>query len=163
MYYLSIVCARQSIQIANPYFVPDQAAIDILLDARKRGVQVTVIVSGIRNDNWLARYNSTRLYGVLLQRGIHLYEYNHTMLHQKTMVVDGRWATIGTANFDSRSFALNEESNVSFTDRTLVGELQRTFEADLAVSERITLAAWQRRGVWARAQELVASVFQEQA
>jgi cardiolipin synthase len=163
LYYLAIVCARQSIRIANPYFVPDQAAIDILLDARKRGVKVTVLVSGIRNDNWLARYNSTRLYGVLLKRGISLYEYNRTMLHQKTMVVDGRWATIGTTNFDNRSFALNEESNVSFTDRSLVDQLQRTFETDVAVSERMTLQKWQRRGAWIRLQELVASVFQEQA
>ena len=163
LYFLAIVCARQSIQIANPYFVPDQAAIDILSDARKRGVAVTVIVSGIRNDNWLARYNSTRLYGALLKRGIRLYEYNRTMLHQKTMVVDGRWATIGTTNFDNRSFALNEESNVSFTDRSLVAALQRAFEADLKVSERVTSRAWQRRGVWTRLQELVASVFQEQA
>ncbi len=163
LYYLAIVCARRSIQIANPYFVPDQAAIDILLDARKRGVNVTILVSGIRNDNWLARYNSTRLYGVLLGRGLSLYEYNRTMLHQKTMVVDGKWATIGTTNFDNRSFALNEESNVSFTDPTLVEELQRTFAADLAVSERITLSRWKRRGVWVRVQEIVASILQEQA
>jgi cardiolipin synthase A/B len=143
--------------------VPDQAAIDILCDARKRGVEVTVIVSGIRNDNWLARYNSTRLYGPLLTRGINLYEYNRTMLHQKTMVVDGRWATIGTTNFDNRSFALNEESNVSFTERSLVEALQRAFEADRKTSERITIARWKQRGVWTRAQEVVASVFQEQA
>jgi cardiolipin synthase len=163
LYFLAIVCARHSIQIANPYFVPDQAALDILIDARKRGVDVRVIVSGIRNDNWLARYNSTRLYGALLEHGISLYEYNRTMLHQKTMIVDGRWATIGTTNFDNRSFALNEESNVSFTDRPLVESLERAFAADLAASERITLARWTRRGVWTRAQELVASLFQEQA
>ena len=163
LYFLAIVCARRSILIANPYFVPDQAALDILIDARKRGVEVRVIVSGIRNDNWLARYNSTRLYGALLRNGIRLYEYNRTMLHQKTMVVDGHWATIGTTNFDNRSFALNEESNVSFTDQSLVEALTREFEADLEVSERVTMARWERRGMWARAQELVASLFQEQA
>ena len=163
LYFLAIVCARHSIKIANPYFVPDQAALDILIDARKRGVDVRVIVSGIRNDNWLARYNSTRLYGALLRHGINLYEYNRTMLHQKTMVVDGRWATIGTTNFDSRSFALNEESNVSFTDRALVEAVGQAFEADLEVSERVTMARWKQRGVWTRAQELVASLFQEQA
>jgi cardiolipin synthase len=163
LYYLSIVCARHSIQIANPYFVPDQAAVDILLDARKRGVDVTVIVSGIRNDNWLARYNSTRLYGALLKRGINIYEYNRTMLHQKIMTVDGKWATIGTTNFDNRSFALNEESNVSFIDPSLVQSLQRAFEADLAVSEQVTLTTWRRRGLWTRLQELVASMLQEQA
>jgi cardiolipin synthase A/B len=163
LYYLSIVCARQSVQIANPYFVPDQAAVDILLDARKRGVHVNVVVSGIRNDNWLARRNSTRLYGALLKGGIKIYEYNGTMLHQKTMVVDGTWATIGTTNFDNRSFALNEESNVSFTDPSLVQALQQAFEADLAVSEPITLAGWRRRGLWTRLEELVASLLQDQA
>lgn len=96
-------------------------------------------------------------------RGINLYEYNRTMLHQKTMVVDGQWATIGTTNFDNRSFALNEESNVSFTERSLVEALQGAFEADRKASERITIARWKQRGVWTRAQEVVASVFQEQA
>ena len=85
------------------------------------------------------------------------------MLHQKTMVVDGKWATIGTTNFDNRSFALNEESNVSFIDPSLVQPLQRAFEADLAVSEEMTLAMWRRRGLWSRLQELVASLLQEQA
>ena len=83
------------------------------------------------------------------------------MLHQKTMVVDGAWATIGTANFDNRSFAFNEESNVSFHDRALCGGW-RTLLDDLAVSDRVTLEAWQRRGVLARAQELVASLLEDQ-
>jgi cardiolipin synthase len=163
LYYLSIVCARKSIEITNPYFVPDQAAIDILIDAKKRGVSVTVLVTGIHNDNWLARHNSVRLYGPLLEGGVRLFEYNRTMLHQKTMVIDGRWATIGTTNFDNRSFALNEESNVSFDDPALVKKLQRTFEEDVARAEPVTLEHWRRRGVLARAQELVASLFVEQA
>jgi cardiolipin synthase len=162
LYYLSIVCARKSIQITNPYFVPDQAAIDILIDAMKRGVAVTVLVTGIHNDNWLARHNSTRLYGPLLEGGIRLYEYNRTMLHQKTMVIDGRWATIGTTNFDNRSFALNEESNASFDDPGLVAQLQRTFEEDVARAEPVTLEKWRRRGTMAHAQELIASLFVEQ-
>jgi cardiolipin synthase len=103
------------------------------------------------------------LYGALLKGGIKIYEYNRTMLHQKTMVVDGTWATIGTTNFDNRSFALNEESNVSFTDPSLVQALQQAFEADLAVSEPMTLARWRRRGLWTRLEELVASLLQDQA
>ena len=112
MYYLSIVCARRSIYIANPYFVPDPVAIDTLIDAKQRGVDVRVMVSGIRNDNWLARHNSVRLFGRLLDAGIEILEYNRTMLHHKTMVVDRLWVTVGTTNFDNRSFAHNEESNV---------------------------------------------------
>jgi cardiolipin synthase len=162
IYYLSIVCARRSIYIANPYFVPDPVSIETLIEAKKRGVDVRIMVSGIRNDNWLARQNSVRLFGRLLAAGIEIHEYNRTMLHQKTMVVDRRWATIGTTNFDNRSFAHNEESNVSWFDRDLAGQLQDVFLEDLAVCERVTLAAWRKRGVWARSQEFVASFLQEQ-
>jgi cardiolipin synthase A/B len=162
LYYLSIVSSRRSILIANPYFVPDQVAIEALTAARARGVDVKIVVSGIRNDNWLARQNSVRLYGKLLRANIEIYEYNRTMLHQKTMSVDSAWATVGTANFDNRSFAFNEESNVSFHDRALVRQLEESFYADLAVSRRVTLEAWRRRGVLARAQEILASVFEDQ-
>ena len=109
--------ARRSIYIANPYFVPDAAAIDALVEAKRRGVDVRIMVSGIHNDNWLARQNSVRLYGPLLEAGIEILEYNRTMLHHKTMVVDGVWATVGTTNFDNRSFAHNEENNVCVYDR----------------------------------------------
>jgi len=162
LYYFAIVCARRSIHIANPYFVPDQAAIDSLVDASRRGVRVTILVSGRYNDNFVARRNSARLFGDLLQAGIEIYEYNRTMLHHKTMVVDGEWGTIGTTNFDNRSFAFNEESNVSFVDRRLVGALEETFERDRAVSDKLTLEAWRARGVWARAQEAAVWLLQDQ-
>ena len=84
--------------------------------AGARGVDVRVMVSGIHNDNWLARQNSVRLFGRLLEAGVEILEYNRTMLHHKTMVVDGVWATIGTTNFDNRSFAHNEENNVCVYD-----------------------------------------------
>ncbi len=163
MYYLSIVCARKAIYIANPYFVPDPVAIETLIEAKRRGVDVRIMVSGIRNDNWLARHNSVRLFGRLLEAGIAILEYNRTMLHHKTMVVDGVWATIGTTNFDNRSFAHNEESNVCFFDHTLAEQLQRTFLDDVAACARVERSAWARRGILARAQEFLASFLQEQA
>ena len=163
MYYLSIVCARQSIYIANPYFVPDPVAIETLIEAKQRGVDVRIMVSGIRNDNWLARHNSIRLFGRLLIAGIEIQEFNRTMLHHKTMVVDRRWVTVGTANFDSRSLAHNEESNVCCVDRRLAGQLHNVFLDDLNGSERVTIERWRRRGIWTRAQEVVAAVLQEQA
>jgi cardiolipin synthase A/B len=163
MYYLSIVCARESIYIANPYFVPDPVAIETLIEARRRGVEVRIMVSGIRNDNWLARQNSVRLFGRLLAAGIEIQEFNRTMLHHKTMVVDRRWVTIGTTNFDNRSFAHNEESNVCFYDRGLAEQLHGIFLDDLGGCQRVTVEAWRRRGLWARSQELVASLLQEQA
>jgi cardiolipin synthase len=163
MYYLSIACARDSIYIANPYFVPEPVAIDMLIEARQRGVDVRVMVSGIRNDNWLARQNSIRLFGRLLEAGVEIQEFNRTMLHQKTMVVDQRWVTVGTTNFDNRSFAHNEESNVCVFDRELAEELHATFLEDLAGCEQMTRKKWNHRGLWARSQELVAAFLQEQA
>ncbi len=163
MYYLSIVSARTSIEIANPYFVPDQVAINTLIEAKRRGVRVRIMVSGIRNDNWLARQNSVRLFGPFLDAGIEILEYNRTMLHHKTMVVDGLWGTIGTTNFDNRSFAHNEENNVCFHDAALAGRLQAIFEEDAAVCEPVDRAVWGRRGLWARSQEVVASFLQDQA
>jgi cardiolipin synthase A/B len=163
MYYLSIACARRSIYIANPYFVPDTVALETLIDAQKRGVDVRIMVSGARNDNWLARHNSIRLYGPLLEAGITLLEFNRTMLHHKTMVVDAVWATIGTTNFDNRSFAHNEESNICCLDRNIAAALHQTFLADTSNCARVTLDEWKRRGAWSKLQESLASLLQEQA
>jgi len=163
MYYLSIVCARKSIYIANPYFLPDAVAIDTLIDARKRGIDVKIMVSGVRNDNWLARQNSVRLYGRFLEAGIEIFEYNRTMLHHKTMVVDSVWVTVGTANFDNRSFAHNEESNVCVFDRGLGRQMQEVFCADMDICERVDRETWLHRGVWARTQEFFGSFLEEQA
>lgn len=162
LYYLSIVCARHTIQIANPYFVPDPQAIGLLVDAKRRGVDVTIMVSGAWNDNWLARQNSVRVFGPLLKAGIGIYDYNRTMLHHKTMVVDGRWATIGTTNFDDRSFTLNDETNLSFVDPELVDDMMESFAEDLATCDRVTLAGWRRRGLVQRGGEVVASLFRNQ-
>ena len=162
MYYLSIVCARKSIYIANPYFVPDATAVETLIDAKRRGVDVRIMLAGVHNDNWLARQNSMMLVGRLLEAGIDVLDYNRTMLHHKTMVVDGIWSTIGTTNFDNRSFAHNEESNVCVYDRVLARQLQDTFLADAQDSERLSFEAWRRRGLWSRAQEIVASFLQDQ-
>jgi cardiolipin synthase len=163
MYYLSIVCARKSILIANPYFVPDDIALLALRAAQRRGVDVQIMVAGRHNDNWWARYNSIRLYGPLLKAGVVILEYDKTMLHQKTMIVDGVWATVGTTNFDNRSFALNDESNVCIYNRSVAKEFERIFRADAEACHRIELAAWRRRGAWSKAQELIASFLQDQA
>jgi cardiolipin synthase len=163
MYYLSIVSARKSIYIANPYFVPDAVASETLIDAKKRGVEVRIMVSGIRNDNWLARQNSIRLSGPLLKAGIEILEYNRTMLHQKTMVVDGVWSIVGTTNFDNRSFAHNEESDVCVYDRALAGRLHDAFAGDIAGCRRLRYADWRKRSLWTRVQGVIASLLEDQA
>ncbi|MDQ3009355.1 MAG: phospholipase D-like domain-containing protein [Acidobacteriota bacterium] len=150
MYYLSIVCARRSILIANPYFIPDAQATRILIDAKRRGVDVKIMVAGIHNDTYLARYNTTRLYGPLLEAGVEIYEYNRTMLHQKFMVCDGVWATVGTTNFDSRSFALNDENNVCVYGRDFAAKWEAIFRDDLPACQRVTLEGWRNRGLRTR-------------
>ena len=162
MYYLAIVSARRRIDIVNPYFVPDETAIDTLTEAVARGVQVRVLVTGRRNDNWLARQNSRRLYGVLLDGGVKLYEYHQSMLHQKVMLVDGCWCTVGTSNFDNRSFAHNEETSVCVCDTRVVAAMTELFEDDLGACQPVDRAEWSRRGYTTRAQELIASLLKEQ-
>jgi cardiolipin synthase len=162
IHYLPIVCARKSIYIANPYFVPDQAAIDTLVEAKRRGVDVRIMIAARHNDNWLARKNSVRLYGQLLRAGISILEYNKTFTHQKTMVVDGEWVCIGTTNFDNRSFAHNEETSVCVRDSRLAHRMEQDFVADMRACERVELDAWRHRGLWAKSLEAVASLLEFQ-
>jgi len=162
LYYLAIVCAQEKLYIANAYFLPDDTAIDILIDAKKRGVDVKIVVPGRHNDMWIARHGSIHLYGKLLETGIEIYEYERTMLHQKLMVVDTQWFTVGTTNFDNRSFALNEESNVCIYDRQLSEELEQVFIEDLAMCTKVKWETWKKRSLKTRAQGLVAAFLKEQ-
>lgn len=162
MYLIALQCARRCLYIANPYFIPDGRVIDMFARARRRGVKVKLMLAGRHNDTWWARQNSVRLYGKLLQAGVEIYEYRPTMLHQKTMIVDGVWATLGTTNFDNRSFALSEETNICFHDPSLVHHLRSVFAADLARCERIELADWKARGAWQQTKEVLASLIENQ-
>lgn len=162
MYLLAVQCARRFIYIANPYFIPDSRVIDMLAQACRRGVVVKLMLSGKHNDTWWARQNSVRLYGRLLKAGVEIFEYEPTMLHQKTMIVDGVWATVGTTNFDNRSFALSEETNVCFDDPPLIKLLQTVFSADLGRCERVEFATWRQRGMWQQAKEMLASLIENQ-
>ncbi|HKG23853.1 MAG TPA: phospholipase D-like domain-containing protein [Blastocatellia bacterium] len=162
MYYLSIVCARKSIFIANPYFIPDDQAIRILAEAKQRGVDVKIMVAGKHNDNFLAHNNSTRLYGKLLEAGVEIYEYNKTMMHHKYMVCDGVWSTVGTTNFDNRSFALNDENNVCIYEKPLADHWSQIFFGDMANCDLVDLQTWKDRGVRRKVAEFMASFVRDQ-
>jgi cardiolipin synthase len=162
LHQLAIRCARQCLYITNPYFVPSDQTIDLLAEAAARGVEIKVIAAGANADSWWARMNIVRLYGKLLAAGVEIYEYQPTMIHQKTMIVDRIWATVGTANFDDRSFRLNEESNVCFYDPELVEQLRQIFFEDLAKCRRVEAKEWQSRGLRRRIEELAASLLQDQ-
>jgi cardiolipin synthase len=146
MYLLAIAGARRSIYLTNPYFLPDDRLEETLLAAAARGVRVVALTPG-KIDHNVVRAASRRGFGRLLQGGIEIFEYQAALLHAKTMVVDDVWATVGSTNFDNRSFVLNDELNVVLYDRPVVQRLVTAFEADLAHSQRVTYEAWQNRGL----------------
>jgi len=162
MHLIAVQCARRHLCIANPYFIPDPRLIEMLGQAVRRGVAVKLMVAGRHNDTWWARQNSVRLYGRLLEAGVEIFEFLPTMLHQKTVLVDDAWGSVGTANFDNRSFALNDETSVCFRDRDLVGQLHEIFLADLERCKKVSLRQWKKRGFWQRAGEQFASLMEDQ-
>jgi len=161
LYLLSIAAAKESILITNPYFIPDDRMIGSLLDAVRRGVRVVVLVPG-EIDHKITYRASRRHYGRMLLGGIEIFEYMPALLHSKTMVVDGVWATVGSTNFDNRSFALNEELNLTLYDRGLARHLEKTFAEDLKQSRKITYEEWQARGIKEKFLELFTFPVEEQ-
>ena len=161
LYLLSIVSAKKSILITNPYFIPDERMTRALLDAVNRKVRVTVLVPS-KSDFKITYRASRRHYGDLLLGGVQIYEYSPAFLHSKTMVVDGVWGTIGSTNFDNRSFALNEELNMTLYDRDLAQKLEAEFAEDLKHSRRVTYKEWQARGWKEKLFELFSFPVEEQ-
>ena len=162
MYVVSIVSARQSIYINSAYFVPDSDTIRALEGAVRRGVDVRVIVPGETTDVPIVRQAGRLFYSQLLRRGIRIFEYLPTMMHAKTMVVDGIWTTIGSTNFDDRSFRHNDEVNVNIYDEPIAAQMEQMFFEDLARSEEITRPTWIKRSWMDRMKERVAGWFKEQ-
>ena len=149
LFLLAIEGARSSIVLTTPYFVPDEGIATALLKAVARGVRVSVLVAG-EADTFLdrtMRKASQQAFGRALAGGIKIYEYKGAMLHAKTLSVDSTWASIGSANMDNRSFALNHELNVVFNDASIAKRLEEIFRDDLAFAREVTHEAWRRRGL----------------
>lgn len=136
--------ARQSIQIATPYFVPDRRTQHGLVKAARRGVKVSLLVPR-KSDVPIARWAARAAYAHLLAAGVRIYEYLPRMLHAKTTVIDGNWAMLGTANMDYRSFLLNYELNLITRDEHLCRQLQTQFEQVLTESAEIGRQVWAQR------------------
>lgn len=147
---LTIAGSRRTLYITNSYFVPDDDFRRLLEAAVKRGVDVRVLTVGDKTDVKTTLYAGRHWYEELLAAGIRIYEYQPTMIHAKTIIVDGIWGTIGSMNFDNRSLAFNNESNIVFLDKPLGAEMDSTFFNDLKHSREIKLADFRRRGRWAR-------------
>jgi cardiolipin synthase len=115
-----------------------------LLNAVSRGVRVVLLTPG--KIDWMLVYRASRRgFGPLLLGGIEIYEYQPALLHAKTMVVDGIWATVGTTNLDNRSFALNEEISLVVHDAAIAGKLEKAFHEDLKHSKKLNYEEWQSR------------------
>ena len=162
MYLLSIASAERSVRIANSYFVPDSLAVRSLIEAQRRGVRVEIIVPGRHIDQKLVRRASRALWGPLLEAGIAIHEYQPTMYHVKVAVVDEVWTSVGSTNFDNRSFRLNDEANLNVFDAGFAEAQARMFEQDKTRARRITLEEWRRRPWRERAVERLASLLRLQ-
>jgi cardiolipin synthase len=155
LFLLSITSAKKSIYITNPYFIPDKVMTEALVKAAARGVTVNVLTPA-KIDSKVTYTVSRSHYGPLLLGGVNVYEYQVCLLHAKTMVVDGVWGTLGSTNFDNRSFALNQEVNLTVYDRAVASRLEEIFQDDLKYAKKITYKEWKSRGLWERLVEFFA-------
>jgi cardiolipin synthase A/B len=146
----TVIClARKRIWIQNPYFIPEPDAIDAFGAAVKRGVDVRVLMpSTSGSDNPMVQHAGHRNFEKLLKCGVRLFEYPHTLLHQKIMTIDGVWSSIGSSNFDDRSFETNDEISLSIADEALAQRLDAIFERYVPRAQEVKLEDWKRRGWW---------------
>jgi len=162
MYLLSIAAATKTIDLAMAYFVPDEVTSEALVNAMKRGVRVRLILPGQYNDADFVRNASRASWGPLLQAGALIHEYQPTLYHVKLLIVDGLWSSVGSTNFDARSFRLNDEANLNVYDAEF-GRLQtQTFDTDLKQARRITYEQWESRPWHEKLKERGAALFSSQ-
>jgi cardiolipin synthase len=161
LFLLGIAAARRSIDITTPYFMPDESSRWSLADAVRRGVRIRLLVEGDKTDAKPVKHASRRYYEELLKLGIEIYEYQPTMMHAKTFVVDDAWSLFGSANFDNRSLELNDELNVAVTSRELAARFREDFDRDRQHARQITLGEWRRRSLWPRGLEQFWALFGE--
>ena len=162
MYLLSITAARRSIDLSSAYFVPDHMTLRALVAAAKRGVRIRVVAPGEHTDTEIVRRASRSLWGALLEAGVEIHEYLPTMYHCKVMVVDALWVSVGSTNFDNRSFRLNDEANLNIYDAEFARRQIEIFEDDLSHSRRISLQQWQQRPLAEKLREHAAALFRDQ-
>ncbi len=162
MYLLAITAASRSIDLASAYFVPDRLTRAALVDAVKRGVRVRIITPGPIIDAQTVRSASRADWGPLLAAGVQIHEYQPTMYHCKVLLVDELLVSVGSTNFDNRSFRLNDEANLNIYDEAFAKAQTAVFEADLKQSKPVTLEAWRARPLREKAMERLASLLASQ-
>ncbi len=154
LYSEAIATARQRIHLTTPYFVPDLLMQQQLMQAARRGVDVTLLVPS-RSDVPLTRWAAHAFYAALIGAGVSIYEYMPRMMHAKTMTIDGSWAVLGTSNFDYRSFFLNQELVFTTYEERFCALLEESFHADINESAPVTAKDWATRGWMPRVLEII--------
>lgn len=162
MFLLSIASATKTIRLQAAYFVPDELAIQTFVSARQRGVAIEIIVPGPHMDAKLVQSASRSLWGLLLDAGVHIYEYQRTMYHCKVLVVDDVWVSVGSTNFDDRSFRLNDEANLNIYDAAFAAEQVKVFDQDKARSRLITRAELKNRSPFVKMVDDLAGTLRRQ-
>ncbi len=162
MYLLAINAATRSIELSSSYFVPDELTVRALVAAARRGVRVRIIVPGPIIDSDVVRAASRANWGPLLEAGVQIAEFQPTMFHVKVLVVDDYFVSVGSTNFDNRSFRLNDEANLNLLSEAFAREQVQVFERDLARSKVVTLTAWRERPRKERLLEWVGQLLESQ-
>ena len=153
MYLMAIAASEKTIDLAASYFVPDQLALDALLAARRRGVRIRILVPGSHIDSEAVRLRSRALWGDLLDAGVSIQEFTPTMMHTKMLVIDGLMVSVGSTNFDIRSFQLNDEASLNVFDGEFAAQMTKVFEADLMKATPYTREMWNDRPWYVRLAE----------
>jgi cardiolipin synthase A/B len=162
MVLLALTAAKSTIDIENAYFVPDKLTVEALCSAARRGVRVRIVVPGRYTDARVGRWAAQGLYGALLEAGIQIYEYQPTMMHCKVLVIDGVWSSVGSANFDDRSFRLNDEANLNIFSEELARQQIQLIDEDIQHSRRMVLKKWRSRTFGRRVNERLALLLRSQ-
>lgn len=162
MYLMTIAAAAETVDLQASYFVPDPLMVEALILAAKRGVRIRIVVPGRHIDSDIVRCASKALWGDLLQAGIRIFEYQPTMMHNKLLIVDGEIVSVGSTNFDARSFRLNDEASLNVYDKALARTLTQVFDADLKHTIEQSYESWQRRPISEKLKEKIAALVKSQ-
>ena len=159
---VAISSAEKRVSITNAYFTPSENQVELLVQAAKRGVDVRLIVPGKHDDQPATKAAGRSAYGKLLAGGVKIYEYEPTMIHSKTVVVDELFSVFGSSNLDARSSAINEELDVTVYDADFARRMEAIFQADLQQSRAYKLEDFRERSLWERVREAAARPFRSQ-
>jgi cardiolipin synthase len=162
LFWLSFMNAQQRLWISNSYFIPDKRLRTAVIRRARNGVDVRVLVPGNHTDAVPVQAAGRSYYQELLEGGVRIFEYQPSMMHAKTVVIDGIWSIVGSANMDERSMEINEENVLGFADREFAQAIELGLEEDYRRSREILLEEWSKRSVFRRAFERFAKTLIEQ-